>query len=414
MLLRTGPAARAVFGREVAMHRLLKALGLGGAIGRLLQGHAHDGSGLKDSSQVLALFVNSVEDYAIFMLDAEGRIASWNRGAERIKGYAASEVLGRHFSIFYEEADRARDHPARELKEAVRQGRYEEEGWRIRRDGTRFWASVTITAVRDEADRLVGFGKVTRDLTERKRTEDAMREATRLAEAANQTKSEFLAAMSHELRTPLNAIMGYAALLAGEIGGRLEPGQQEHVARISTASRHLLLQIDQILSLARIEAGHEMVNREEVDLSRLAGEVMSLIVPVAEVRGLETRFDAPADPLRIVTDGDKLRQILLNLLSNACKFTERGHVGLRLEPDGESHVLLHVGDTGIGIAPEDHERIFERFMQVDQSRTRTRDGTGLGLAISRELAHLLRGELLVDSAPQRGSTFTLRLPVTPP
>jgi PAS domain S-box-containing protein len=392
------------------MLRALRALRLPDLIGRLRRRPAQTRDALEESERVLGLFISSVADYAIFMLDAGGRIATWNRGAERIKGYTVDEVVGRHFGMFYGEADRARKHPAWELGEASRNGRYEEEGWRIRKDGTRFWASVTITAVRDHSGRLVGFGKVTRDLTERKRNEEVLREAIAEAEASSRAKSEFLAAMSHELRTPLNAIMGFADLLDQGVSGPLNAMQRDHVGRIRTASKHLLLQIDQILSISKIEAGHEEVHAGPVDCRALAEDALALIEPMARAKGLGTRFDGPDEPVPANTDGDKVQQILINLLSNACKFTEQGEIGLRLERDDARNVLFHVWDTGIGIAPADQARIFERFTQVDQSRTRARGGAGLGLAIAQHLARLLHGDLMLASTPGRGSTFTLRVP----
>jgi PAS domain S-box-containing protein len=366
--------------------------------------------GLDQSERVFGLFVASVEDYGIFMLEPDGTIATWNRGAQRIKGYREDEALGRHFSMFYEKADRDRGHPEEELIIAAREGRYEEEGWRVRKDGSRFWASVTITAIRDQDETLLGFGKVTRDLSERRRSEESLRAATARAEASSQAKSEFLATMSHELRTPLNAIMGYTDLLDSGIAGPMLTSQKDHLGRIRAASKHLLLHIDQILALARVEAGREEVRPTALDAAELAREVVDKVAPMAEGRGLEISLDVPDRPIQLVTDTDKAREILLNLLSNACKYTDQGEIGLRVASNGASDILFHVWDTGLGIAPEDSERIFERFTQLDQTSTRTREGTGLGLSISLHLTRLLQGELLLDSTLGSGSTFTLRLP----
>jgi PAS domain S-box-containing protein len=390
--------------------RSLRGPGAARLLERLRQRRTRRGERLQQSERIFGLFVASVEDYGIFMLEPDGRIATWNRGAQRIKGYTEEEALGRHFSMFYGRDDRERNHPAHELAIAARDGRYEEEGWRIRKDGNRFWAGVTITAVRDENGHLVGFGKVTRDLTERKQNEEALRKASAQAEASSQAKSEFLAAMSHELRTPLNAIVGYTDLLEGGIAGPLSREQTNHLGRIRTASGHLLLQIDQILSLARIEAGREELHLEKVDAAELARDVLSMVAPTAKEKGLAIKLGATDRPISLRTDTDKVRQILLHLLSNASKYTDQGEIGLRVESNGESAVQFHVWDTGLGIAREEHERIFERFTQVDQSSTRTREGAGLGLAIARELAHLLHGELRLDSNLGAGSTFTLHLP----
>ena len=198
---------------------------------------------LKQGGRIYELMVDSVRDYAIFMLDPDGHVASWNKGAQRIKGYTADEIIGRHFSAFYPPEDIAAGKPPLELKEATRHGKFEEEGIRLRKEGSAFWASVVITAVRDEDGSLVGFAKVTRDLTERRAAhERAIADARRLAkaEAANTAKGEFLAAMSHELRTPLNAIGGYTELLSLGLGGPVNPGQLDYLERIRKSQQHLL------------------------------------------------------------------------------------------------------------------------------------------------------------------------------
>lgn len=367
-----------------------------------------------ESERTFQLFVDSVQDYGIFMLDTDGRIVSWNLGAERIKGYTEDEILGQHFSIFYSDADRAAKRPTEELRVADLEGRYEEEGWRYRKDGDRFWASVTITAVRTGKGKLLGYGKVTRDLTERKQREEELRLARDRADAASQAKSDFLAAMSHELRTPLNAIIGYTDLLDGGVAGPVNTEQERHLGRIRAASGHLLLQIDQILSLAKIEAGREEVDLVPVDPRELARSVLSLIAPVAEGKGLGLKLDVPSHPPPLRTDPAKVRQILLNLLSNAVKFTDEGELGIRVRAPGGGAIQFQVWDTGMGVEPADRERIFERFTQVDQSSTRRQGGTGLGLSISRELAHLLGGELSIEDPQSPGSTFTLALPAHEP
>ena len=193
---------------------------------------------IKHGGRIYQLMVDSVRDYVIIMLDPAGYIASWNQGAQRIKGYDADEIIGRHFSVLYTEDATSIGHPQHELEVAAREGRFEEEGWRVRKDGSTFWANVVITAVRDEQGELIGFAKVTRDLTERRNAEQrALADARRLAEAesANAAKAEFLTAMSHELRTPLNAIGGYTELLSLGLGGPITAEQVKRGARSSWA-----------------------------------------------------------------------------------------------------------------------------------------------------------------------------------
>ena len=235
-------------------------------------------------------------------------------------------------------------------------------------------------------------------------------EAREIAERANRSKSEFLAVMSHELRTPLNAIVGYADLIQSEIAGPLTEAQRAHLLRIRASSWHLLDLIQDVLSFARIEAGREALRVAEVDAANLASDVVAYVQTSASEKDLKVRTELPAEPVVVATDPAKLRQILLNLMANAVKFTDCGEVGVRVERQ-PSGVQFEVWDTGPGIADGDRERIFEPFTQADQSMTRDKGGAGLGLAVSRRLAHMLNGTLELDGDGQAtGSRFVLRLP----
>lgn len=249
---------------------------------------------------------------------------------------------------------------------------------------------------------------------DRARSREAERRARAAAEEASRAKSRFLAVMSHELRTPLNAIIGYQDLLAGEIAGPLTARQGEHIDRIRESAWHLLELINQVLTLSKIEAGREEAVVDAVDAVEVARGAVSLVEPQARKKGLPLHAVFPEGAVEVETDPGKLRQILLNLLANAVKFTEEGEVELAVASDpARGSVLFRVRDTGPGIAPEHQEAVFEPFTQVDQSNTRVQGGTGLGLPISRRLARLLGGDLTLESAPGRGSAFTLRLPLRP-
>ncbi|HEX6036807.1 ATP-binding protein [Longimicrobium sp.] len=227
---------------------------------------------------------------------------------------------------------------------------------------------------------------------------------------ANAAKSEFLAVMSHELRTPLNAIIGYADLLDAGVAGDLNDPQREQLGRIRIGSKHLLRLIEEVLLFSRLEAGREEVLRERVDLAALAREACALVEPLAREKGLAFRVDLAPEPVWVTTDTGKVHQILLNLLSNAVKFTDAGEVLFTLAEEG-AEAVLRVRDTGIGIAPENQERIWDAFSQVEQAPTRRVGGTGLGLSVTRNLARLLGGDVTVESEMGRGSAFTLRLPL---
>ena len=352
------------------------------------------------------VLVEGVKDYAILMLDPAGTIVSWNSGAERIKGYRAEEIIGRHFSVFYTPEAVARAHPEHELAVARREGRFEEEGWRVRKDGSHFWASVVITALFDEDGDLLGFGKVTRDMTERRAVQEAERAARSAAERANRVKTEFLSGMSHELRTPLNAVLGFAQVLELD---DMTAMQRDAVRQITKAGQLLLNLVDELLDISRIEAEQMTVSLEPVHLGELIGECLELIRPLAVEHGI--RIVAPprrTERIYVTADQQRLKQVVMNLLSNAVKYNR---------PDGtvvvgfgavDGHVEVAFTDTGKGIAPADIERLFVPFERLGAAQTGV-SGTGLGLALSDRLVQLMRGSIIVESTVDEGSTFRVQL-----
>ncbi len=402
-----------------------------------------------DTLDLHRLLVEQVQDYAIFALDPAGHILSWNAGAQRFKGYAAEEIIGKHFSVFYTAPDLAVDFPAYELEVAARDGRFEGEGWRLRKDGSRFWANVVITALRDPEGELVGFAKVTRDLTERREAQErAIEDAKRLAaeetarrmaeeraellaelleqvrtqaveldrrreeaDEANRAKGDFLAAMSHELRTPLNAIDGYAELLELGIHGPVTPPQLEALDRIRRSQRHLLGIVNDLLNFSRAEAGRLAYDIAPLPVAETVDAVVGMVAPQAEARGVA--LEHRPLPAHAVALGDrtKVEQVLLNLLSNALKFTPAGgSIRVDGESDGE-RVRVRVHDTGIGIPVDKRDEVFEPFVQVGRTLSRQVEGAGLGLAISRELARGMGGDLRLEATEEGvGSTFVLELP----
>ncbi len=386
---------------------------------------------LRESEERFRLIVEGVRDYAIFMLDPNGRIATWNAGAERINAYRAKEIIGLHFSKLYPAADVAGHKPERELEVAAQTGRYEEDGWRVRKDGSPYWATVLITALRDRNNVLIGYVQLTRDLTERRAVERRALDATeraaaeqaarqradelrRLADEANSAKSQFLAAMSHELRTPLNAIGGYTDLISMGLAGPVTDQQLVHLGRIRHSQEHLLGIINDILNFSRVEAGQLTYDLGPVDVQDVVRTVMLMMAPQAQGKGLRLEQAGTDAELVAWADRAKVDQIVLNLLSNAVKFTAAGgKIVLSCEQFGSGRVAIRVRDTGRGIPAGQLDQIFEPFVQVGRSLTDSREGTGLGLAISRDLARAMRGDIIVDSKVDAGSQFTLLLPIGP-
>ena len=370
---------------------------------------------LRESEERFRLLVHSVKDYGIFMLDPEGRIASWNEGARRIKGYTEQEILGKHFSVFYPAEDLAAGKPKMELEVAVAVGRFEDEGWRLRKDGTRFWANVVITTLRNAAGEVIGFTKVTRDLTERRAAEEqALADARRITEAevANKAKSQFLAAMSHELRTPLNAIGGYTDLIELGVAGLVSDQQKGYLSRIKGSQRHLLGIITDLLNYSRMEAGQATYEQVPVPLHAVVETVLPLLEPQAAAKGVVLEHGGCAEGPVARADRTKTEQIVLNLLSNAVKFTPAlGKVTVTCRV-ADAQVRVAVTDTGPGIPADKYEAIFEPFVQLGRTLTSPHEGTGLGLAISRDMARAMGGDVLVESVVDEGSTFTLTLPRT--
>ncbi|TRO43165.1 PAS domain S-box protein [Pseudomonas sp. ALS1279] len=360
---------------------------------------------LRDNEERLRLIIDGVKEYGIFGLDPNGHVTSWNTGAERIKGYSEADILGRHFSLFY--PPQARDTaPYLALQAATREGRYEEEAWRQRRDGSLFWANVVITAQRDASGTLRGFSKITRDITDRRNAEAALRTAREEAENASRAKSEFLSRMSHELRTPLNSILGFAQLLEMDTG---TPAQQAQVRHILRAGRHLLGLINEVLDIARIESGRLAMSPEPLALRPLLQEVSLLLSPQADSADIRLHLpDDLAPALCVQADRQRLVQVLLNLLSNAIKYNHPGgYVDVQVEADANT-VTLSVIDNGPGIAAEDLGRLFTPFERLGAASEV--EGTGLGLALSKSLLEQMDGSLSVRSTPGEGCTFSLTLP----
>ncbi len=361
---------------------------------------------LRMSEERFRLLVEGVKDYAIFMLDTTGHVVSWNAGARRFKGYEAHEIIGRHFSTFYPSEVQATGWPDEELRIARRDGRFQDEGWRVRKDGSRFWAGVVITALHDSTGTLRGFAKLTRDLTEQRRVSSLEDEGRRI--------STFLAMLGHELRNPLAPISNALALMAREkLESRTLRLAQETIAR---QLKQMVRLVDDLLDIGRITSGKIRLEAKPVDLREVVAEAIEATAPAAEDKSQQLQLEVEEAALWVTGDRARLIQVLSNLLGNAIKFTPaRGHVQVRAGRDGDRAVLT-VRDNGPGIAAQDIGRIFNLFEQGEQDVARPQGGLGLGLSLVQQLVSLHGGDVAAYSrgVPGEGSEFVVRLPLAAP
>jgi PAS domain S-box-containing protein len=384
----------------------------GGIIGYLLIGTDNRARKLAEeklrwTEEGFRLMVESVTDAALVMLDSDGRVVSWNTGAERIQGYSAEEIVGRHFSCFYPAEDIALGAPRRDL-DAAAKGRLEVEGWRVRKDGSTFWANVVFTAVRDAAGNARGFAKLTRDLTERRHVEDTLTKAKGAAEKANLAKSEFLSSMSHELRSPLNAILGFAQLMESD-PATVTPAQKGSIVEILRAGWYLLELINEILDLAQVESGKLSLSEEPTSLGEVFRECRAMIEPQAQLVGIQMTFPELDEVTFVLADRTRLKQVLINLLSNAVKYNEpEGTVVVDCVAGAPGRIRIRVKDTGAGLSPEKLAQLFQPFNRLGQARGPVQ-GTGIGLVMAKRLVELMGGVIGVESSVGAGSVFWFEL-----
>ena len=395
-------------------------------------GRATSGASISDDQY--RLIVQSIKDYAVFMLNPEGIIASWNEGARLIKGYTAAEAIGRSFEIFYPREAVADGFPKRELEEAARVGRFEDEGLRIRKDGSSFWANVVITALRDNQGKLVGFAKVTRDLTARRQAEQQARQlaaeqaanaeaarrnemlhevnarlesALALAERSTRVRDDVLAVVAHDLRNPVHTILG-----AAEVVAKI-PNVEDfdrHVRMIERAAHRMERLISDLLDVASIESGTLSLVKGPVDPALIVSEAIELLENQARGRRITITREIDSGIPVISGDHDRLLQVLSNVLGNAIKFCREGgkvHVHVSRADD---QVVVSIADNGIGISAEDLPHVFDRFWRVGGGSTK---GAGLGLSIASGIVEAHGGKMWAESELGVGTTMTFTLPVTP-
>ena len=364
---------------------------------------------LRRSEERFRLMAAGVKDYANLMLDPEGLVVSWNEEAERIKGYRADEVLGQSFSRFYP-ADEIRDGiPAFELAQAKKNGRFEGEGWRIRKDGSRFLANVVITALRDDKGQLRGFGKITRDITEGRKSAENLEKTMVELKRSNDELEQFAYVASHDLQEPLRMVASYTQLIAQRYRGRLDSDADEFIAYAVDGCNRMQGLIQDLLSYSR--AGANVGTLRETSCERtLARAVRNLQAAIEESAAIVTHDVLPL----IVTDETQLVQVFQNLVGNAIKYrgTEPPAIHVSASRDVADEWIFSVRDNGLGIEPQYFDRIFILFQRLHGRNEY--EGTGIGLAMCKKIVDRLGGRIWVESQLTRGSTFHFALPAGEP
>jgi PAS domain S-box-containing protein len=353
--------------------------------------------------------VASINEFAIFLLDPEGHILTWNQGATRIKQYTEAEVLGHHFGMLYTEEDQRAGRPEKNLGDALQFGQTEDIGWRRKKDGSWFWADAVITVIRDDDGKLFGFGKVIRDLTE---VTKAFSQAKTLEvnQRVDRLKDQFLSLVSHELRTPLTTIKGFADLVEDGTAGPMTPEQSAYMGSVLKATESLTNQINDLIDMTSFQARPLHLDLSLVNFSEIVEGVVFAAQIEAQGKHLWIANHVSPDLAGIEADAHRVSQILMNIVTNAIKFTpERGRIEISGRIDA-NELRCEVTDTGKGISPDALENLFKQFSQADMSATRASGGLGIGLYISKTLVEAHGGKIGVSSAEGKGSTFWFTLP----
>lgn len=368
---------------------------------------------LKQSEERYRRMIEEIEDYAIILLNPEGIIQNWNLGAEKIKGYSADEIIGKSFRVFYTQQDQAIRLPETLLEKAAKEGRAAFEGWRKRKDGSVFWGNIVITALHDDHGKVIGFTKVTRDLTEKKLSEDKVREYADQLEKRNKDLEEFTYIASHDLKEPLRKIVAFGDLLNLTLKSSVDPKASEYVARMQDAANRMIHLVDDLLQLSRLGT-----DPQEFQLTNL-NEIVERVVQDLEPAIVEKKASIKVDNLPSLTVKSlQMQQLFQNLIANALKFNDKEVPVINItstplpsdDHAGEYHRIF-VKDNGIGFDQEYSDRIFEAFHRLHGRSSYS--GSGIGLAICKKIVELHNGTISATGEKGKGATFIIDLPAQP-
>jgi len=365
-------------------------------------------NGREHDAQIFKLLVASVKDYAIFMLDPTGHIVTWNVGAQRAKGYTADEIIGQHFSVFYTNDAKLRDHPQKELDIAKAKGRYEEEGWRVRKDGTLFWANVVITTLHDKGE-LIGFAKVTRDLTERKNAEITREKAFQELALVNEELQHLTRVISHELQGPTMRITSYSRLLAARYRGKLGADADEFLAHITTGATLTVKLVDDLWTYARVTQADQ--RHSQVGTGNLLLEAKGELRSLTETSAAQVIVESPDNFPTLYANKEQLLYVFRELITNAIKHnngTDSPQIKISAKPERDGWTFIFQ-DNGPGVDKFCAHQVFALYQKVDGQPDQS--GTGIGLPICKKIIETQhKGKIGYESSEGKGATFYVWLP----
>ena len=370
-----------------------------------------------EQTEFYRLLVNSIQDYAIFLLDPHGNVASWNLGAQKLKGYTPEEIIGKHFSTFYTPEDLEAHKPFKKLELCNKVGHVEDEGWRVRKDGTRFWANVVITTLHNASGERIGYAKITRDETVRKKHEDKLQEANNLLlrqqaelEALNASKDEFISLASHQLRTPASGVKQFLGLVLEGYAGELTDVQTNYLERANESNNRQIELVNSLLRVAQVDSGKTVLVCQPTDVNVLVRDVVDEQQSAFERREQTVRIKLPTEPLVAQVDSMRFRMVLENLIDNASKYTPIGGDITVRGGRNQRGMYISITDTGVGISADALPKLFQKFSRIPNELSETVGGSGLGLYWANQIVALHGGAIHIASTPGIGSTFEITIP----
>jgi PAS domain S-box-containing protein len=377
----------------------------------------HGNEQIVNENDKYRLLVDSVEDYAIFLLDVSGYIETWNHGAEKMTGYRSDEIIGSHYSILSPQSDTGLTKSDKELLQAAQDGNTEVEAWCVKKDGSRFWADEVLTALFTNEGSLIGFANITRDITDKKRSKGALIAANKLLkhqhlelEALNSVKDEFVSLASHQLRTPATGIKQFLGLLLEGYAGQLTIQQSEYIKKAYDSNERQINLVNDLLRTAQIDAGKVILDKSLIDVHAIIISVIDNLRELFASRQQTVFVNEKGNPANVFADESRIRMVLENIIDNASKYTENGGIITITLSETNIYAQISIKDTGVGIDAKDIKKVFNKFNRLPNKLSDTAGGTGLGLYWAKKIVNLHKGNIGVKSTINQGTEFIIKLP----